>query len=778
MWVEKGVITFEEWPTFEDRPAGNESVAWLKTGKRKVVTGADYSNSSMPIGDIIKDAFAFVKLVNSNFDGTKFLGVANFSGSTFSNGNTFDNALFFNKTDFTGARFASDALFSKATFYREVVFDTTKFDGRALFKGAVFSSSEQQLQFKDALFCTGADFCNAEFAGGALFNEGVTFSSDVSFSNAKFKGNAAFDATFSNADFSNAEFEENAYFSRGGAFSGDVSFGGVKFKGEIEFSMKFLQKVSFSNAKFIGEDAAFAFCEFPADTSFDGAEFSGDAVFADTKFLAQATFVNARIAGDAVFMGSTFSKNSMSSMEKAQISGNFVCTETDLGDTDFSYVKVGGIFAVNSRTDLGKVRNIETVEMKFSNSETFCKFKEAVITAASAKTVSFDTSGDKPLGVELMCNPATGKGVVIKAVVKGHEKELSGEIAVGQVIIEINGKDVTGIDSPTALAIIMKNTAAIVRFTLADDGHTTPNDDDTVSRSAACSLCCSCCCSTDTDEIASYGEIASLPFNKSYFIRKEIYHINVDASKMAKDKGEIEFTLEALKELKAFQITKDNWNVFIANVGALYDFLGSLIINGGHPKLIDVLKRVIFDDQPAVSDIKGFQWLTPRRTFLAVMAIKDGFSKSPPSPGALVALDVGIKTPFRRTVEFMEEMNELKQELVYIAAITVSKERIGLLMQQVSLSLLFGISSILATYIYDSIDDSIDWIGNSNSTGTDDELRTSGATLEVLQTISDSQQQQLDFQQEEMKMLQSNQQEMIQLLTTVAALLNATANGK
>lgn len=165
MWVEKDVITFEEWPTFEDRPAGNESVAWLKTGKRKVVTGADYSNSSTPIGGIIKDAFAFVKLVNSNFDGTKFCGVANFSGSTFSNGNTFDNALFFNKTDFTGARFASDALFSKATFYREVVFDTTKFDGRALFKGAVFSSSEQQLQFKDALFCTGADFCNADVKG-------------------------------------------------------------------------------------------------------------------------------------------------------------------------------------------------------------------------------------------------------------------------------------------------------------------------------------------------------------------------------------------------------------------------------------------------------------------------------------------------------------------------------------------------------------------------------------------------------------------------------------
>lgn len=516
----------------------------------------------------------------------------------------------------------------------------------------------------------------------------------MSFSNAKFKGNAAFDATFSNADFSNAEYEENAYFKKGATFLGNADFSNAEFEENVSFSQ--------------------------------GGAFSGDVSFSGVKFKSSA----------------------------------------------------GGIFAVNSRTDLGKVRNIETVEMKFSNSETFCKFKEAVITAASAKTVSFDTSGDKPLGVELMCNPATGKGVVIEAVVKGHEKELSGEIAVGQVIIEINGKDVTGIDSPTALAIIMKNTAAIVRFTLADDGHTTPNDDDTVSRSAACSLCCSCCCSTDTDEIASYGEIASLPFNKSYFIRKEIYHINVDASKMAKDKGEIEFTLEALKELKAFQITKDNWNVFIANVGALYDFLGSLIINGGHPKLIDVLKRVIFDDEPAVSDIKGFQWLTPRRTFLAVMAIKDGFSKSPPSPGALVALDVGIKTPFRRTVEFMEEMNELKQELVYIAAITVSKERIGLLMQQVSLSLLFGISSILATYIYDSIDDSIDWIGNSNSTGTDDELRTSGATLEVLQTISDSQQQQLDFQQEEMKMLQSNQQEMIQLLTTVAALLNATANGK
>ena len=145
--------------------------------------------------------------------------------------------------------------------------------------------------------------------------------------------------------------------------------------------------------------------------------------------------------------------------------------------------------------------------------------------------------------------------------------------------------------------------------------------------------------------------------------------------------------------------------------------------------------------------------------------LKDGFSEAPPSPGILAAMELAIKAPFRRP-EFLEQLNELKNELGYIAAITVSKERVGLLLQQISLSLLFGVSSFMATYIYDSID-----FSNSTLLSDDDDeygpivdaLQSESGDSLALRTIADSQQQQL-----------VNQQQLIQL---VGALLNATAGG-
>ena len=67
-WTEKGVITLEDWTEEDPKPAkwttsfGKEP-AWFKTGQRKVVTGADYSNSTLPEGV----SFAGVKLVDATF---------------------------------------------------------------------------------------------------------------------------------------------------------------------------------------------------------------------------------------------------------------------------------------------------------------------------------------------------------------------------------------------------------------------------------------------------------------------------------------------------------------------------------------------------------------------------------------------------------------------------------------------------------------------------------------------------------------------------------------
>ena len=155
---------------------------------------------------------------------------------------------------------------------------------------------------------------------------------------------------------------------------------------------------------------------------------------------------------------------------------------------------------------------------------------------------------------------------------------------------------------------------------------------------------------------------------------------------------------------------------FLSTYEGYYDFLGTLITHGGNRKLIHISKEIVFDKQEADGAAQGSKWTTPRKTFLIMSALKDAYSAGPPPPATLAAMEVGMKAPFRRP-EFFGEVNELKLELGCIAAITASKERIGLLAQQgrsstisrypfadsatligstVSLSLLFGVSSFMA----------------------------------------------------------------------------------
>jgi hypothetical protein len=119
----------------------------------------------------------------------------------------------------------------------------------------------------------------------------------------------------------------------------------------------------------------------------------------------------------------------------------------------------------------------------------------------------------------------------------------------------------------------------------------------------------------------------------------------------------------------------------------------------------------------------------------------------------------------------MTEIKALKDELDYIDLIQAAKDRMGLLGQQVVLSVLFGITSFMATYIYDRtgldlIGDQADDDDQSFSPIVNQLGSESGATtFSILQDIS----QQISDQN-----VNANQQQMLQVLT---ALLNATRTG-
>ena len=372
-------------------------------------------------------------------------------------------------------------------------------------------------------------------------------------------------------------------------------------------------------------------------------------------------------------------------------------------DCDMQATKLHGPFRIDKDTNLSKVKNIETATFGKIKVGTFETFRAAAVAKADAAAVA--TKAGAPA--------VAGSGNAAVAAASGANNDGSSNL---------DGRAET------------EGTPAGSSAATATDG---------------------------------YDAIVGMPFCKSFVIRKEVSAIRVDSTKMANHKDELEHAIEELRGVKGFQLTKETWTGFLAEVEGLYDHLRSLIQNDGNRKLVQILGEILFSDEKADPTNKGFpclQWQTPRQTFLTMQMLKDGFSEAPPSPGILAAMELAIKAPFRRP-EFLEQLNELKKELGYIAAITVSKERVGLLLQQISLSLLFGVSSFMATYIYDLP-------AFENITGVDDDdiygpivdaLQSESGDSLALQTIADSQQQQL-----------VNQQQLIQL---VGALLNATAGG-
>lgn len=278
-----------------------------------------------------------------------------------------------------------------------------------------------------------------------------------------------------------------------------------------------------------------------------------------------------------------------------------------------------------------------------------------------------------------------------------------------------------------------------------------------------CFSCCSkfCCLNDGTDR---YKEIAEMPFCSSWYFRKKGLAYCVDATKMGRHKAEIEFCIKEIRNIREFPLTKENWTGFLARIDALYDYLASLVQHSGNRKLIQILSDILFSDKK-VSGPDDFKWTTLRHTFLVMRLLKNGFAIAQPSPGMLHAMELGIMEPFRHP-DINAQLYELRTELEHIAAITTSKAETNKTFQDIVLAALIAFfsffASLLASYIYDNY--IYDWASKIGIPVSDNDEYT---------PIVDSQLQQLESQQ------QTNKQnkQIIQLLTTVAALLNTTDAG-
>ena len=270
-----------------------------------------------------------------------------------------------------------------------------------------------------------------------------------------------------------------------------------------------------------------------------------------------------------------------------------------------------------------------------------------------------------------------------------------------------------------------------------------------------CFSCCSkfCCLNDGTDR---YKEIAEMPLCSSWYIRKKGLAYSVDATKMGRHKAEIEYCIKEIRNIREFPLTKENWTGFLARIDALYDYLASLVQNSGNRKLIQILSDILFSEKKVLDVPTDFKWTTLRYTFLVMRLLKNGFAIAQPSPGILHAMELGIMEPFRHP-DINAQLNELRTELEHIAAIATSKAETNKTVQDIVLAAFIAIFSLLASHIYDNY--IYDWASKIGIPAADPDN-------DEYTPIVDSQNQQLE-----------SQQQIVQLLTTVAALLNTTDAG-
>lgn len=118
----------------------------------------------------------------TNFEWTRYLRNADFSGSQFNDYTTFEGAVFGNETNFLATKFSNGVNFYDASFLGNAVFTKSHSVEDSIFSGVNFGDT--------------ADFGYAKFDGPTYFNT-AQFSGNAAFNNAQF---------LTSADMTNAQF--------------------------------------------------------------------------------------------------------------------------------------------------------------------------------------------------------------------------------------------------------------------------------------------------------------------------------------------------------------------------------------------------------------------------------------------------------------------------------------------------------------------------------------------------------------------------------------------
>lgn len=97
---------------------------------------------------------------DASFSNARFAGRSAFNLATFNKGAEFDSVTFTNVPIFSNVTFVGDAIFEAARFHDKARFFFSTFTGRASFAHSII---EREIQFRDCLFETPANFRRSEF---------------------------------------------------------------------------------------------------------------------------------------------------------------------------------------------------------------------------------------------------------------------------------------------------------------------------------------------------------------------------------------------------------------------------------------------------------------------------------------------------------------------------------------------------------------------------------------------------------------------------------------
>jgi uncharacterized protein YjbI with pentapeptide repeats len=209
-----------------------------------VITNGDLiiNNLNLP-----KDKEKFVVSSSIRIENSLIYGIADFSNLIIKEPIIFNVTSFCNETNFNGSKFLGFADFSGARFQRSSLFMDTHFCG--------------SLFFDDADFRFQATFWDTRFDHDAHFDRCV-FQDEASFLNSRFRFTSHFvDSIFNHGNFQGSKFRDIADFSWS-SFN-MAEFNRVEFYGSAIFrAVKFSGWAKFTDSIFNGQVATFREAEF------------------------------------------------------------------------------------------------------------------------------------------------------------------------------------------------------------------------------------------------------------------------------------------------------------------------------------------------------------------------------------------------------------------------------------------------------------------------------------------------------------------------------------